>query len=52
LISAGLTIQSFNEFPFSVDFLLPFMVKGRDGYYRLRDTDQELPLMFSIEATK
>lgn len=52
LISAGLTIQSFNEFPFSVDFLLPFMVKGSDGYYRLRDTDQELPLMFSIKATK
>lgn len=52
LINAGLSIQSFNEFPFSVDFMLPFMVKGSDGYYRLRETDQELPLMFSIKATK
>lgn len=52
LINAGLSIKSFDEFPFSVDFLLPIMVKGSDGYYHLRETDQKLPLMFSIEATK
>ena len=52
LINAGLTIRNFNEYPYSVDKLLSFMVKGADGYYRLRESDQELPLMFSIEAIK
>ena len=52
LIEAGLTIERFDEFPFSVDCLLSIMVKGDDSYYRLGESYQKLPLMFSIKATK
>ncbi|MBY9000820.1 MAG: class I SAM-dependent methyltransferase [Candidatus Heimdallarchaeota archaeon] len=52
LIDSGLTIQRFDEFPFSVDCLSQQMVKSKDGFYRLSEPVQEIPLMFSIKATK
>lgn len=52
LIDAGLRIESLREYPF-VDWKLDFLVEGPDGRFRLpHDTPGELPLFFSIRATK
>ncbi len=52
LIEAGLRIESLREYPF-VDWRLDFLVEDPDGRFRLPDgTPGELPLFFSIRATK
>ncbi len=52
LIGAGLRIESLREYPFSA-WKLDFLVRGPDGRYRLpADTPGELPLFFSLRATK
>lgn len=52
LIDAGLRIEFVHEFPF-VEWSLPFLERGEDGRYRLpAGTTGELPLWFSIRATK
>jgi SAM-dependent methyltransferase len=52
LIRAGLTLEEVNEYPFSVDEIWGNMVKGEDGYRRLSRRDYQLPLMFSVKATR
>jgi len=52
LIDAGLRIEFLHEFPFCGWELFPFMTKGDDGYYRLRDGADRIPLMFSIRARR
>ena len=49
LLNAGLRIEFFHEFPFTVYPQFPFMKRGKDGYWR---TEEEIPLLFSIRATK
>jgi hypothetical protein len=52
LIDAGLRIEFVHEFPF-VEWPLPFLERGEDGRYRLpAGAKGELPLWFSIRATK
>ncbi|MFN2595548.1 MAG: class I SAM-dependent methyltransferase [Actinomycetota bacterium] len=52
LVDAGLTIESLKEFPF-VDWKWPFLEEWEDGTYRLpKATGAELPLFFSLKATK
>lgn len=52
LIEAGLRIESLREYPW-VEWALPFLVEGPDGRFRLPEgTKGELPLFFSIRATK
>jgi SAM-dependent methyltransferase len=52
LIDAGLRIESLREFPFAA-WKLDFLVEGPDGRFRLPDgTPGELPLFFSLRATK
>ena len=52
LIDAGLEIRSLREFPF-VDWKLDFLAEADDGTWRLPPTVKgELPLSFSILATK
>jgi len=50
LIKAGLTIEEFNEYPYTVYPQLPFMKLHPDGYTRL--PGNKLPLLYSIKATK
>ena len=50
LIKAGLTIQEFKEYPYTVYQQLPFMKLHSDGYTRL--PGDKLPLLYSIKATK
>jgi SAM-dependent methyltransferase len=52
LIDAGLVIRSLREYPF-VEWKLDFLVEGPDDTWRLpAGTPGELPLSFSILATK
>lgn len=52
LIEAGLRIVSLNEYPYLVWKAFPFMERGEDGWWRLTGQKGEIPLMFSIKATK
>lgn len=49
LLDAGLSIEFFHEFLFTVYPQFPFMKRGKDGYWR---TEEEIPLLFSIKAIK
>jgi 2-polyprenyl-3-methyl-5-hydroxy-6-metoxy-1,4-benzoquinol methylase len=52
LISAGLKIEFLHEFPYCGEDHFPFMEKGQDGWWRLKDGKETIPLMFSLKATK
>jgi len=52
LVDAGLRIEFLHEFDF-VSWPVPFLVKSEDGRYRLPPgTNGQLPLFFSLKATK
>ena len=52
LADAGLRLEFLHEFDF-VRWPMPFLVEGQDGRWRLPDdTKGELPLFFSLKATK
>ena len=52
LIGAGLRIEFLHEFPVTVFQQLPFMKQNADGWWRLPEGLPEIPLLFSLEATK
>jgi SAM-dependent methyltransferase len=52
LIEAGLSIQMFREHEECLWQALHFMVQGDDGWWRLPDRRECLPLMYSIRASK
>jgi SAM-dependent methyltransferase len=53
LIEAGLRIEAFHEYPFSnMPSLPPLMEQSEDGWWRFKEHQESVPLMFSIRATK
>ena len=52
LISVGLRIELLHEFPYSVFRQLPAMERGEDGWWRLKEGRDSVPLMFSLKASK
>jgi 2-polyprenyl-3-methyl-5-hydroxy-6-metoxy-1,4-benzoquinol methylase len=52
LIRAGLTIREVKEYPYSVDEIYSNMATSKNGYRRFVRQDYQLPLMFSVKATK
>jgi len=52
LISAGLTIEFLHEFPFTVYQQFPFMELDSEGWWRLGEKDNTIPLLFSMKAFK
>jgi len=52
LTNAGLRIEFLHEFPFCAYGKFPFLRQGVDGWWRLPDADGQVPLMFSLKATK
>ena len=52
LLRAGLTLQAFEEYPFMEWANFPWMEQNQDGSWMLPDDDVEIPLMFSLKATK
>lgn len=53
LISAGLKIKFLHEFPYTMYDQFPgFMKQNKKGQYVLKDTSLQIPLLFSLKATK
>jgi SAM-dependent methyltransferase len=52
LIGAGLRIEYFHEFPYTVFKQYPFVEKDADGLWRPTHQRDYLPLLFSIKATQ
>ena len=48
----GLTIQDFQEYPFLPQNWFPNLVKGEDGFFRVKGFENIYPLLFSIKAIK
>ena len=52
LAAAGLRLEFLHEFPFCTEQIMPCLVQGPDGWWRLPDHDGSLPLMFSLKAQR
>jgi SAM-dependent methyltransferase len=52
LIQAGLHLEFLHEFPYSVYQAYPFLEQSSDGFYRAPAGMPQVPLMFSIKATR
>jgi hypothetical protein len=52
LIAAGLRLDYLHEFPHGGNQRFPFMVQGEDGRWRWKDSANNIPLTFSLQATK
>jgi SAM-dependent methyltransferase len=53
LIAEGLKIEYVHEFPFTIYDQFPgYMEKNRKGQYVLKDKKIQIPLLFSLKATK
>lgn len=52
LLAAGLRLQFIHEFPFSNYRALPGMGRGADGWWRLPERTDSIPLLFSLRAAK
>ena len=52
VISAGLTVEFLHEFPFAGYQVYPMMKRGEDGWWRLPEHQESVPLLFSLKATK
>jgi SAM-dependent methyltransferase len=52
IIEAGLRIEFVHEYPFSICGDRPFLQKGKDGLWRHRDNNINIPMMFSMKAQK
>ncbi len=52
LIQAGLKIEFFNEYPFTSYQRFAFSEKDTKGYYRLKHQKAEIPLLFTLKASK
>jgi SAM-dependent methyltransferase len=52
LIAAGLRVESLREYPFLSWQMYPFMEMDDEGWWHLPEDFPQLPLMFSLRATK
>ncbi len=52
LVSRGLQIEFLHEFPFCDFQAFPFLKLDLDGWWRFRDESLQLPLLFSLKASK
>lgn len=52
VIGAGLKIEFLHEFPFAFFRAFPQMTRGDDGWWHLDKYDGNIPLIFSLKATK
>lgn len=53
LLRAGLTLDFFHEFPYTgFERYKKLMFQDSDGWFKFKDKNIKIPLMFSLKATK
>ena len=52
LLIPGLKLEFLHEFPFAGYQHFPFLVQGEDGFWRLPQHAESLPMLFSMKATR
>ncbi|MBN2379531.1 methyltransferase domain-containing protein [candidate division WOR-3 bacterium] len=52
LVSAGLIVEHIREYPFIFDKRFSFLEKSQDGFWRLPDGREDVPLTFTLRAVK
>lgn len=52
VVGAGLELEFLHEFPYAAYRCLPFMEQGEDGWWRLTEHQDSVPLLFSAKARK
>jgi 2-polyprenyl-3-methyl-5-hydroxy-6-metoxy-1,4-benzoquinol methylase len=52
LIKNNLTIQLFNEFPYSPYNCFNALEQGNDGMWRIKGMEEKMPMLYSIKAVK
>lgn len=52
LIRNGLTIEQFNEYPYSPYNCFNNLEQGPDGMWRIRGMEEKMPMLYSISAVK
>ncbi|NHJ88093.1 MAG: methyltransferase domain-containing protein [Asgard group archaeon] len=52
LLQAGLHLEFFNEYPYTCYQAFPFAEKEDDGYFYLKNQKAQIPLLFTLKATK
>jgi len=52
LLGAGLRLEELREYPFSPYGCFPFLEESEEGRWQVRGAEVELPLVFSLHATK
>ena len=52
ILAAGLSLTSFNEYPFTVYKAFPGIERCDDGWYRTPPNTPDVPLLYSLTATK
>ena len=52
VLGAGLRVEFLHEFPYCICGILPGMIAGADGWWRLPEGQGSIPLLFSLKATK
>jgi len=52
LIRSGLTIELFNEYPYSPYNCFNHLEQGADGMWRIKGMEEKMPMLYSIRAVK
>lgn len=52
LISAGLQIEFLHEFPYASFQMFPFLEQDEEGWWRLEDEENAIPMTFSLRAVR
>lgn len=52
LLNQGLQLEQFHEFPFSSYNCFKNLVKGEDGFWRIKGLEDMLPMMYSLKMRK
>jgi SAM-dependent methyltransferase len=52
LVGAGLSIREFREYAYSPYGCFPYLEETEPGRWKIRDSRQDLPLVFRVQATK
>jgi SAM-dependent methyltransferase len=52
LLKAGLQLEFFNEYPYSPYDCFANTVRGEDGFFRIKNLENKLPMVYSLKMSK